>query len=264
VYGLYAWVVVFGKGERQKIRLMLMFNMFNLEQSILEWRKQMLAAGIKTPVPLEELEIHLREEIERQMDSRLSEQKAFEVSVQQIGQAGILKTEFAKAGEMISERFKQIAFTLAGIPNSQLATNMNTTEFNSEPRWTIYAKAATFLFPAVILWLFTIVFVLPKANSICQAAGMTVFNLGHAPALFRILAMAGPVMIFLTQHCFFIGGAVILSLILMERYFTAWPRYRRAAIGFSAFLLNAMVILSLTIMIISILIAAPSLMHHVK
>ena len=39
--------------------------MFNLEQSIAEWRKQMLAAGIKSPVPLEELEIHLREEIGR-------------------------------------------------------------------------------------------------------------------------------------------------------------------------------------------------------
>ena len=41
-------------------------NMFDLEQSIADWRRQMLAAGIKTPVPLEELESHLREEIERQ------------------------------------------------------------------------------------------------------------------------------------------------------------------------------------------------------
>ena len=37
--------------------------MFNLEQAIAEWRQQMLATGIQTPVPLEELEIHLREEI---------------------------------------------------------------------------------------------------------------------------------------------------------------------------------------------------------
>ncbi len=28
--------------------------MFILEQAIAEWRKQMLAAGIKTPVPLKE------------------------------------------------------------------------------------------------------------------------------------------------------------------------------------------------------------------
>ena len=37
--------------------------MFGLEQAIADWRQQMLAAGIKTPVPLEELEIHLREDI---------------------------------------------------------------------------------------------------------------------------------------------------------------------------------------------------------
>ena len=72
--------------------------MFNLEQSIADWRRQMLAAGIKTPVPLEELEIHLREEIEQQMKSGLSEQDAFNSTVQKIGEAGLLKTEFKKAG----------------------------------------------------------------------------------------------------------------------------------------------------------------------
>ena len=45
----------------------------DLEKSIAEWRRQMLAAGIKTPVPLEELEIHLREEIEQQMKSGIGE-----------------------------------------------------------------------------------------------------------------------------------------------------------------------------------------------
>ena len=56
----------------------------------------MLAAGIKTPVPLEELEIHLRDEIERQTKSGLNEQKAFEISVQQIGRPKMLKREFKK------------------------------------------------------------------------------------------------------------------------------------------------------------------------
>src|SRR5690348_16825423 len=78
--------------------------MFDLEQAIANWRKQMLAAGIKTPVPLEELEIHLREEIERQMKPGLDEREAFEISVQQIGQAGILKSEFEKAGGIIPDR----------------------------------------------------------------------------------------------------------------------------------------------------------------
>jgi leader peptidase (prepilin peptidase)/N-methyltransferase len=52
-------------------------------------------------VPLEELESHLRDEIEREMKSGLSlnEQVAFEISVQRLGQANVLKSEFAKAVE---------------------------------------------------------------------------------------------------------------------------------------------------------------------
>jgi hypothetical protein len=73
-----------------------MNNMFDLEQSIVDWRQQMLAAGIKTPVPLEELENHLREEIERQMESGLDEQNAFTVALRKIGSADPLQQEFKK------------------------------------------------------------------------------------------------------------------------------------------------------------------------
>ena len=68
--------------------------MFNLEQSIVDWRQQMLAAGIKTPVPLEELEIHLREEVERQIKSGLNEQQAFASAVGKIGRPKMLRKEF--------------------------------------------------------------------------------------------------------------------------------------------------------------------------
>ena len=71
--------------------------MFDLKQSIADWRRQMLAAGIKTPVPLDELESHLHEEIERQMKSGLNGQEAFQFSVKKIGQADMLKAEFEKA-----------------------------------------------------------------------------------------------------------------------------------------------------------------------
>jgi hypothetical protein len=70
--------------------------MFDLENSISDWRKQMLAAGIKTPVPLEELENHLRHEIQRQIKLELNEQRAFETAVQQIGDASAIKMEFKK------------------------------------------------------------------------------------------------------------------------------------------------------------------------
>src|SRR5579863_3820289 len=69
--------------------------MFNLEQSITEWRKQMLAGGIK-PLALEELESHLREEFEQQVKSGISGPRAFEISIMQIGQTQTIKNEFNK------------------------------------------------------------------------------------------------------------------------------------------------------------------------
>jgi hypothetical protein len=71
--------------------------MFNLEKAIVEWRRQMSAGGIKTPVPLIELESHLRDDVERQMRLGLSEQQAFEISARRIGQANKLEAEFKKA-----------------------------------------------------------------------------------------------------------------------------------------------------------------------
>ncbi len=62
----------------------------------------MLAAGIKSPVPLEELESHLREEFERQLQAGLSGQFAFDAAVRDIGQGAELKTEFAKGRRLMS------------------------------------------------------------------------------------------------------------------------------------------------------------------
>ncbi len=86
--------------------------MFDLEQSIAEWRRQMLAAGIKSPVPLEELESHLRDEIEQQMRSGLNEQRAFGIAMENIGRASELKREFKKTGTPMK---MQKIIKLAGI-----------------------------------------------------------------------------------------------------------------------------------------------------
>ena len=89
--------------------------MFGLEQSIAEWRRQMQAAGIKMPVPLEELESHLREDITQQIRSGLSAQQAFEIAVQRIGQPGVLKSEFQKAKALAIERIITIAVGTAAL-----------------------------------------------------------------------------------------------------------------------------------------------------
>jgi hypothetical protein len=88
--------------------------MLTLEQSIVEWRRQMLAAGIQTPVPLEELESHLREEIGRQIKSEPNEQKAFEISVQRIGQPRMIDSEFKKSESMFMKRTAKIGAGVGG------------------------------------------------------------------------------------------------------------------------------------------------------
>ena len=92
--------------------------MFNLEPSIAEWRRQMLAAGIQTPVPLEELEIHLREDIERQMKTRSNLQDAFSSAVQKLGSAHTVQTEFMKVDKThgaLKWKLMEIGLTLATI-----------------------------------------------------------------------------------------------------------------------------------------------------
>jgi hypothetical protein len=70
--------------------------MFNLELSISEWRGQMLSAGVNNPDIVDELESHLREDWARRVQSGESEEQAFEGAVQGVGQASLLKREFAK------------------------------------------------------------------------------------------------------------------------------------------------------------------------
>jgi hypothetical protein len=90
--------------------------MFDLENSIKAWRQQMLAKGIGSPVPLEELESHLREDIERRVRSGLTEPEAFDLTVQQFGRAESIKAEFEKIGATsMKERMKKIIIIGNGI-----------------------------------------------------------------------------------------------------------------------------------------------------
>ena len=87
--------------------------MFNLESAIIDWRQQMLAAGIQSSGSLDELEGHLREEISRQIKLGNGEAEAFEISVCQVGHPEILKREFRK-NEGLSSRKMGAAAMLAG------------------------------------------------------------------------------------------------------------------------------------------------------
>jgi hypothetical protein len=72
--------------------------MFNLECAITEWRKQMVAAGVKNGEVLNELESHLRDDIQPEIQAGLTAERSFEIAVERIGGAQAIKTEFAKIG----------------------------------------------------------------------------------------------------------------------------------------------------------------------
>lgn len=72
--------------------------MFDLEKALMEWRQRMITAGVKSPETLNELEIHLRDDVEQQIRSGSKAQPAFELAVQRMGQVQTLNAEFRKLG----------------------------------------------------------------------------------------------------------------------------------------------------------------------
>jgi hypothetical protein len=121
----------------------------DLEKQITAWRQQMLAAGIKTPALLDELQSHLREDIERQMQSGAEAQQAFETAVQRLGQACVLKAEFAK-GDKEARQGKVIGIaccTFAGLFSLLLTPRLLTIHEMSmaERMWGLAAVALTVL-----------------------------------------------------------------------------------------------------------------------
>jgi len=107
--------------------------MFNLEQSISEWRGQMLSAGVKNPDIVDELESHLREDWARRVQSGESEEQAFEGAVQGVGQASVLKHEFAK---LSGKRWAWLR-KLKGIMAEAFVPVPSLSTFTSGARWTL-------------------------------------------------------------------------------------------------------------------------------
>jgi hypothetical protein len=89
--------------------------MFNLEQAIAEWRRQMLAAGIKAPVPLEELESHLREDFDAQIRAGAAPERAFEIAAGRLGLPAALRQEFRKVGKVMLAWARKMNYTVSAV-----------------------------------------------------------------------------------------------------------------------------------------------------
>ena len=96
----------------------------------------MLAAGVESPVPLEELEGHLREDVEQRMRLGLNQQTAFDRAAYEIGAGGELAHEFGKCPKNINKlinimKQKLIYVTVAFV---------------------LVAVGAAFIMPAIAKW----------------------------------------------------------------------------------------------------------------
>ena len=235
--------------------------MRDLEELVANWRAQMVAGGIKSPQVLDELESHLRDDLEAQVRAGFTATRAFEIAVQRLGQAASLECEFEKVGESskATERAKSMMLTIAGIPNQYLNGPMNTPTANIEPRWATYLKATAFLAPALFLWAVSSIFIVPKLQQICLDAGLpnsrdTFFwNVTHS----NILATN-----FFREYGVFVSLAILALLAVLEWRSEKWPRYRRAAVGSGTFLLNFVVLVSIFLMVLAAIMVAPALMHR--
>jgi len=70
--------------------------MFDLEYAIAQWRRQLAAAGVKSRRVLDELESHLRDDLEQQVRSGIKVEAAFVAAAERIGPARSLTAEFSK------------------------------------------------------------------------------------------------------------------------------------------------------------------------
>jgi len=229
--------------------------MFDLEQSIAHWRQQMLAAGLKDSSALDELESHLRDDIEQQTRAGWPATSAFTLAVRRIGRASALQTEFTLAGETILELFQRHLLALAGIRKPQLATGMNLPNSNLEPRWATYLKTIAYSLPGLFLWVASCVFVVPRLKQIC-AASNTVIPRPLQTALAMSEAFKN---YFIVLSVVFIG-----ALLLLEWRSHWWPRHRRMYFGIAAFALNFVALILITAMLILAVLAGSNLLSHAK
>src|SRR3954463_12291180 len=94
--------------------------MRDLESHIASWRRDMRAAGLHSLV-LEEMENHLREDVEERMQFGVALSQAFEAAVQRLGPAHVLKAEFDKT-DILARHSRIHAVLLAALALHLAAT----------------------------------------------------------------------------------------------------------------------------------------------
>jgi hypothetical protein len=129
--------------------------------------------------------------------------------------------------------------------------NSQTSQNTTEARWRTYLRGATFSIPALVILSFISIFLLPKLETIWRDAGF------GAPSAITAVHVA----YFVTRNLLIIGAAFLAVLVFLEWRSTHWPRYRKTAVDIAAFLTNTAVLVFITIMFMTAMLAAPALLR---
>jgi hypothetical protein len=120
----------------------------------------------------------------------------------------------------------------------------------SESAWRTYLKAVAFSFPAIVVLGFTNVFMLPKLETIWRDA-----HFGSPSALAAVHAVQ-----FVAGNSIVISLGIVALLALLEWRVAGWPRRRRICLGAAVFAGNTAVLVFVTAMLMTALMAAPALL----
>jgi hypothetical protein len=89
--------------------------MSDFESDIAQWRRQLFTAGVKDVEVLDELESHLREDIERKLRAGADARRVFQAAADRFGRFQALKAEFDKVEKRERKYMKRGLIIGAGI-----------------------------------------------------------------------------------------------------------------------------------------------------
>ncbi len=99
--------------------------MFDLNEQIIKWRSNFAQSQTLGSSDIDELESHLREEIENLKDSKLSKEEAFLVATHRLGSTDSLAVEYEKINRSSIFR-RRLSLMITGILTYLLATHFAT------------------------------------------------------------------------------------------------------------------------------------------
>jgi hypothetical protein len=88
--------------------------MFDVDGAISDWRRQLIANGVTTPEVLDELENHLREDVQTQVRMGVNIEIAFDIARERLGRGDTLQAEFKKVEGRSARLMLLACFTFVG------------------------------------------------------------------------------------------------------------------------------------------------------